>query len=458
MKNSIIDRLKSISGDLHCKTDMEDRLCYSYDSGYLSRVPDAVLFPENTDEISHILKLANKEKFSVIPRGAGTGMTGGSVPLSDGGIVLSLLRLKNIKKIDTDNFISVVEPGVVTGVFHRKVEKLKLFYPPDPSSSDFCTLGGNAAECAGGPHAVKYGVTKDYVLGLEVVLPTGEIIHTGVQTAKGVVGYDLTKLIVGSEGTLGVITELTLRLLALPLSVSTMTAMFDSVDAAACAVSEIIRQGVIPRTIEYMDRASIKCVERFLDSDIVEKAEALLIIEVDGTVRQTKEDMLNLKELCFDQKAVFVETAKNKAEVEKLWKARKSISSSLFCYGPDKINEDIVVPRNRIPDMVKKIEELKDKSGLYLVSFGHAGDGNIHFNIMLDKTDKTAFKKAELIIDELFDYTVRLGGSISGEHGIGITKLPFIIKEINSVELDLMKKIKTLFDPNNILNPGKIFP
>ncbi len=458
MKKSILNRLRDILGSLYCKTDMEDRVCYSYDSGCLHKVPDAILFPENACEISQVLKLANEERFCVIPRGAGSGMTGGSVPLHEGGVILSLLRLKNIKKIDSDNFISVVEPGVITGLFHREVEKTGLFYPPDPSSSDFCTLGGNAAECAGGPHAVKYGVTKDYILGLEVVLPTGEIIKTGVQTAKGVVGYDLTKLIVGSEGTLGVITELTLKLLPLPHAVCTMVVVFNSVENAATAVSEIIRTGIVPRTIEYMDKASIKCVEKFLDPEIVEKADALLIIEVDGTVRQTEEDMLNLKELCFAQKAVFVETAKNKSEVEKLWKARKSISSSLFRYGRDKINEDIVVPRNKIPDMVKKIEELRTKSGLYIVSFGHAGDGNIHFNIMLDKTDKKAFKKAELIINELFDYTIQLGGSISGEHGIGITKRSFIAKEINSVELNLMKKIKALFDPNNILNPDKIFP
>ena len=368
-----------------------------------------------------------------------------------------MTRFNRIHKIDTDNLVAHVEPGVITGNFHRAVEKEGLFYPPDPASAEFCTLGGNMAECAGGPSAVKYGVTRDYVLGLEVVLPTGEIIKTGVKTTKGVVGYDLTRLFVGSEGTLGIITRMTLRLLPLPDEIRTLTAVFDLMNKATETVSEIIRRAIIPRTIEFMDNASIRCAEDQLKIDLPVEAQAMLLIDVDGSADETDRAITKLKELCISQGAKQVKVAKNKEEAATLWKARKAISPALFKYGPDKINEDIVVPRSKIPEMVKKIDALRTETGLTMVSFGHAGDGNIHFNIMLDKKDKAQLKKAEAAVEELFDYTLKLGGTISGEHGIGITKAPYMGKEIGLVELDLMKKIKKVFDPKGILNPGKIF-
>ena len=383
-------------------------------------------------------------------------MTGGSLAIK-GGVILVMIRLNNILKIDKNNFVAHLEPGVLTGRFHKTVEKEGLFYPPDPSSSDFSTLGGNLAECAGGPRAVKYGVTRDYVLGLEVVLPTGAIIKTGVQTAKGVVGYDLTRLIIGSEGTLGIITKMALRLLPLPDTVMTMTAVFDKMMTAAKTVSYIIKSGIIPRTIEYMDSASIRCVANRINTDIPLGAGALLLIDVDGKAEEVKASLQQLKVLCKLQGAVMVKVAKTRAEAVKLWKARKSISSALFQYGPDKINEDIVVPRSKIPDIVQRISALRKETGLAIVSFGHAGDGNIHFNIMLDKNNTNELKKAEAAIEALFDYTLELGGTISGEHGIGITKAAYLKKEIGPVELALMKKIKKVFDPNGILNPGKIF-
>ena len=450
-------KLENIVGKQYCTKKTEDLLCYAYDATAQSYLPSAVLFPRDAKEISAILHLANSDRFYVIPRGSGTGMTGGSLPVK-GGIVLVMGRLNRILEIDKDNLIAHAEPGVVTGHFHRAVESEGLFYPPDPSSSDFSTLGGNLAECAGGPRAVKYGVTRDYVLGLEAVLPTGEIIHSGVKTAKGVVGYDLTRLLIGSEGTLGIITSITLKLLPLPEAVSAMTAIFDHIETAAETVSEIIRRGIIPRTIEFMDNASIRCVERHLKMNLPVEAGALLLIEVDGKAEEVGMLIEQLRTLCVSLGAKNTKIAGKKEEIAELWKARKAISPALFQYGPDKINEDIVVPRSKIPDMVRKIEALKEKTGLTMVSFGHAGDGNIHFNIMLDKRNRDELKKAEAAIDALFDYTLELGGTISGEHGVGITKAPYIAKEIGSVELTLMKKIKKIFDPNGILNPGKIFP
>ena len=444
-------------GKSSCSRKKEDLVCYAYDATARTYLPDVVVFPGNTQEISAILNLADSEGFFVIPRGFGSGVTGGSLAVR-GGVILVMARFNRILEIDKGNLIAHVEPGVVTGHFHQAVERVGLFYPPDPSSSEFSTLGGNLAECAGGPRAVKYGVTRDYVLGLEAVLPTGEIIHTGVQTSKGVVGYDLTRLLIGSEGTLGIITRITLRLLPLPETVRAMTAVFDKLDTAAETVSKIIRNGIVPRTIEFMDNASIRCVESRLKIGLPVHAEALLLMEVDGRVQETEILIDQLKTVCISSGATDIQIADSQQEMDNLWKARKAIAPALFQYGPDKINEDIVVPRSKIPDMVRRINSLKEETGLVMVSFGHAGDGNIHFNIMLDKKNKTQLKKAEYAIDALFDYTLKLGGTISGEHGVGITKAAYIEKEIGSVELRLMKKIKKVFDPKGILNPGKIFP
>ncbi len=451
----VIQKIKKIVGNNGISCEKEDRLAYAYDATGIEHLPDLIVFPTNPQEISDILKLANAHLFPVTPRGAGTGMSGGSIPVA-GGVVLVMTRLNRILKIDRDNLIAVVQPGVITGKFQKTLEKQGLFYPPDPSSADFSTLGGNIAECAGGPKAVKYGVTRDYVLGLQVVLPTGEIIRTGVQTAKGVVGYDLTRLMVGSEGTLGVVTEITLRLLPLPEAVRTLAVSFSCMKAAAKTVSEIIRQGVVPRAIEFMDQASIRCVATYAPLGLGQAIEALLIIEVDGTRETAEKAACRISDLCFGMGAVDVKTASNSQEAEALWKARKSISPALFQYGPDKINEDIVVPRSNIPDLVEKIQALSQKTGLTMVSFGHAGDGNIHFNIMLDKKDPCQVQKAMDAVSEIFDFTIQLGGTISGEHGVGITKADFMPQEIRPEALALMKRIKAAFDPLGILNPGKM--
>lgn len=453
---AVVKKLEVIVGKDYCKTDKEDLACYAYDAITRDAFPDVVVFPENTRQVAEILMLASEEKIPVVPRGSGTGTTGGSLALA-GGIVIVMNRLNRIIAIDQDNFVARVQPGVITGDFHHAVEELGLFYPPDPSSAAFSTLGGNLAECAGGPRAVKYGVTRDYVLGLTAVLPGGDVIKTGVQTAKGVVGYDLTRLIVGSEGTLAVITELTVRLLPLPQAVKTMSVFFDSMEKAATTVSQVMRSGIVPRTVEYLDKAALACVESYADLGFPSGAQAMLIIETDGQQSQADHDIKTLIQICRRHGAIHTRAAETQEEKEALWTARKSVSPALYMYGPDKINEDIVVPRSRIPDMVKAIDAIRTETGLTMVSFGHAGDGNIHVNIMLDKKNKAEKDKADIAVNRIFDETLLLGGTLSGEHGVGITKSPYIAKEIGAVELELMRRIKTVFDPYNILNPGKIF-
>lgn len=453
---SAIPKIEAIVGQEHVTTAEEDLLCYAYDATNRQYRPDAVAFPANRDEVSDILKLANENRFFVIPRGAGTGMSGGALAVQ-GGLVMVMTRFSRILSIDIENLVAEVEPGVITGHFQEVVEEKGLFYPPDPSSAPFSTLGGNVAECAGGPRAVKYGVTRDYVLGLEVVLPTGEIIRTGVRTAKGVVGFDLTRLMVGSEGTLGVITKILLRLLPLPEAVRTLSVIFSRIHDAARTVSEVVRSGILPRTVEYMDQAAIRCVEDHLKIGLPVDAGAMLLIDVDGSMSGVEETLKHLLAICGKGGADQINVASSKEEAKELWQARQAISPALFRLGPDKINEDIVVPRNQIPDMVEWIDDLRARTGLSIVTFGHAGDGNIHFNIMLDRRDKETLEKAESAVEELFAQTIALGGTISGEHGVGITKAPYISMEIGTEEIALMKRIKAVFDPNGILNPGKIF-
>ncbi|KPA17067.1 FAD-binding protein [Candidatus Magnetomorum sp. HK-1] len=451
----VIQHLKAITGKV--LTSEADRMCYSYDATNLKYMPDAIVFPENQDQVSQIMALAQDYEFPIVPRGAGSGLTGGALPVC-GGLVVVLTRMNQILDIDMDNLVAEVEPGVVTGIFHKRVQSLGLYYPPDPSSSAYSTLGGNVAECAGGPSAVKYGVTRDYVLGLNFVIPGGDIIQTGVRTAKGVVGYDLTRLLTGSEGTLGIITQITLKLLPKPQSVQTLAVFYASMHTAAENVSEIIRKGFIPKTIEYLDHAAIACMPPDFPGGIPPEAKAMLIIEMDGAADQVKTDMLDIMDLVKKYQAIAVNKAENSRQAQAIWQARKAISPALYRYGPDKINEDIVVPRSLIPDFVDKVDELRQKTGLTMITFGHAGDGNIHFTVMLDKKDSVEKKKADKVIETVFDYTLALGGTLSGEHGIGITKSGYLYKELDMGEQNLMKKIKKAFDPKGILNPGKIFP
>ena len=456
LTSTIKEELKKIFGEGNVSCSREDLLCYSYDATNSMRLPEAVVFPSCAEEVSSIMKLANSEGFSVTPRGAGTGFSGGSVPV-EGGVVMSFERMKRILSIDTDNLTAVVEPGVNTWEFQQEVESRGLFYPPDPTSLKFSTIGGNIAECAGGPRAVKYGVTKDYVLGLEVVLPTGEIIKTGAATVKGVVGYDLTKLIVGSEGTLGIVTKATLRLLPLPEHTITSLAVFSSLKGAAQSVSDIIREKVIPSTLEFIDSTSLRCVEQYAKIGLP-AAGAVLLIEVDGSAQAAQKEAQKVREVCMSNGAVSVNAANGKNEVKDLWKARRAISASLYRIRPNKINEDIVVPRASIPALIAGIEEISGSLGILIACFGHAGDGNVHVNVMYDKGDPKEAATAERAVEEVFKLTLGLGGTISGEHGVGIAKAKYIGMELSPAVIGLMKEIKKTFDPNGVLNPGKIFP
>ena len=460
MNKNIIKKLQDIVGAKYLATAREDLMCYSYDGTGQEYMPSAVAFPGSAAEISSIMRLANQELFPVIPRGAGTGMTGGSLPV-EGGLVLVMSRLNRILEIDAENQVAEVEPGVITGQFQSAVRKQGLFYPPDPASHNFCTMGGNVAECSGGPSAVKYGVTRDYILGLEVVLPDGQLLNTGVRTAKGVVGYDLTRLITGSEGTLGIITKITVRLLALPTHKKTYLVLCDSIRLAAVLVAEILKSGILPNTLEYMDQTALHVVNDYLPLELPHNTRGLLLVEVDGNERSTEEQGEKLLKLLADRQAypgiLEVRQANNDKEVEDLWKARRSISPATFKLRPHKISEDVVVPKTKIPRLVDFTEKLSQELGMIILTFGHAGDGNIHVNIMLDKNDPEENRKGETAKMRLFEYVMSLSGTLSGEHGIGITKAPFLGLELDETSLKLMRNIKKVFDPNNILNPGKIF-
>ncbi len=432
VEKSVIKEIIDIVGRESVMEDKETRICYSYDATNIRHLPDVVVFPRTPQQISAILKLANEHRFPVVPRGAGTGFTGGTIPV-EGGVVLVLTKMNKILKIDQENLLAVVEPGVVTYDLQQEVEKIGLFYPPDPASLKSSTLGGNVAECAGGPRAVKYGVTKDYVLGMEVVLPTGEIISAGVQTVKGVVGYDFTKLLVGSEGTLAVITKIILRLIPLPKAKRTMLVIFPTIESAATSVSQIISSRIIPTTLEFMDNSTIRCVEDYLHMGLPVDAGALLIIEVDGAPEALTGEIEEIQRICQTNKALEIKVAKDKQEGEELWKARRAVSAAVVKLNPTKINEDVTVPRSKVAEILRRVEGISKKHGLIIVNFGHAGDGNIHVNVLIDKRKPGEQEKAHAAVKEIFQAALELGGTLSGEHGIGITKAPFLGMELGDM-------------------------
>jgi glycolate oxidase len=436
--------------------DPEDLFCYGFDASSRSGKPCALVRPVKTSEVSQTLEYAFTHDISVVPRGAGTGMTSGAVPVEN-SIILSLEAMNKILEIDEKNLVAVVEPGVINAHFQKMLEQRGLFYPPDPASMDFCTLGGNVAENAGGPRAIKYGVTRDYVLGLEMVLPNGKVLTTGVKTRKGVVGYDLTRLVVGSEGTLAVVTKIFFRLLPLPEQIVTLLCMFLRVGEAATAVTQITASKIIPRTLEFMDDETIRAVEAYRSTGFPSDFEALLLIEVDGSAASVSEESEKIASICTSLGAK-VSVADDDFAKKRLWEARRSVSPALYRIRPTKINEDIVVPRSKIPAMLNTLKEISRKYDLKIVNFGHAGDGNIHVNIMTDKNNQEEDKRAGDAVKDIFRETLKLGGTISGEHGIGLTKAPYIPMELSHESIALMKNIKKVFDPKGILNPGKIFP
>ncbi|GAB4389363.1 MAG: FAD-linked oxidase C-terminal domain-containing protein [Thermodesulfovibrionales bacterium] len=433
----------------------EDLLAYGFDASGLAGGPACVVWPRSADEAARAVAYARETGMSIVPRGAGTGLTGGSVP-GAGAMVMSFEKLARILSVDYENLNVLVEPGVINGRLQRELARRGYFYPPDPASMDFCTIGGNVAENAGGPRALKYGVTRDYVMELEAVLPSGEIITTGVKTHKGVVGYDLTRLLVGSEGTLAIVTKIRLKVLPMPEAVVTLLASFPDVETAGRAVSDTIAAKVIPRTLEFMDRESISAVENYRPTGLPSGAEALLLIELDGAPQAIEAEAGRVVDICRGLGAE-VEMAADEEARQRLWQARRALSPALYHLKPTKINEDVVVPRSRLADMLGGLRRLSGETGIKIVNFGHAGDGNIHVNVMVDKGDDEEYRRGAALVREIFAMVLGLGGTISGEHGVGLTKAPYIGMEIKDTELSLMKGIKRLFDPQGILNPGKIW-
>lgn len=459
MDKNIIKKIRRIVGEKHYSTAPEDLHCYSYDASRQTFLPEAVAFPDSSEQVADLLRLASEHNFPVIARGAGSGMTGGSLPVR-GGLILACSRLNRIIEIDQDNMVAIIEPGVITGDFQRELRRAGLFYPPDPASLKFCTIGGNVGEGAGGPSAVKYGVTKDFIMGLEVVLANGEILNTGTRTEKGVVGYDLTRLFVGAEGTLGIITKIITRLLPLPEHKETFLITSTSLTRATGLVAEILNQGITPCTLEYLDRTALSAIANLLPAPFPPEVQAILILELDGSRKEVSEQHERLLQLITaeEQKECTIQQATNEKEREQIWQARRAVSPASYQIAPHKISEDVVVPRTRIPDLVAFCEKLSREHELNILTFGHAGDGNLHVNIMHDRNQPGAAGRAEQAKKRLFKQVIKLEGTISGEHGIGITKAPYIGLELTPTAIRTMGAIKQLFDPHNILNPGKIFP
>ncbi len=455
----IIAKLNQITGKDFVFADNETLRLHSEDETEdLSFTPEVVVKPANTGEVSEILKLANENKIPVTPRGGGTGLSGGALPVY-GGICLSMERFKKILEIDEKNFQAVAEPGVITQVFQEEVEKRGLFYPPDPASRGSSQLGGNLAECSGGPRAVKYGVTKDYVLGLEAVLPSGEIINTGGKVLKNVSGYNLTQLLIGSEGTLAVITKINFRLIPFPKFKKVILAAFNSLEDATETVIKIFQNGITPSAIEFMEKAAVKAAEqrqnkKFPNGD----AEAQLFIEVDGNYPEMLDkDIELIAEVIAEFNPLDVVLAEDPQKVNDVWSLRRGIGEAVKSISAYK-EEDTVVPRANMTKLVRGVKEIAAKYGITTICYGHSGDGNIHVNILKEQMDDETWEKnLDSAVREIFKLTVSLGGTISGEHGIGYSQKSYLPIALSNTELELMKNIKRTFDPNNILNPGKIF-
>lgn len=435
-------------------TDPVDCYSYAYDNSRKIFPPDAVLFPLTTEEVRQIVSLCNEYHVPLIPRGRGTGTAGGSLP-EFGGIALSMERMLNIISIDPANRIIVAEPGVLNQTVQDAAKPHGFFWPPDPSSAQFSSIGGNIATSAGGPHAVKYGTTREHVLGLKAVTGTGDLITTGCYTTKGVVGYDLTRLLIGSEGTLAVITEATLKLSALPTAVAGITAHFNDLSSCTQAIVNIMALPQLPSALEFLDAGSLNLIRGRYPNMLPVDTHAMLMIEVDGSDQDISTSITAILEACRSNGLINAQQAN---DTTALWQARKALSPLLKEIAPKKINEDVVVPVTTLPQFLAGLEKLSDHYQLHNVNFGHAGNGNIHVNLLINPDDTEEVARAERCLDEIFDLVIGLRGTLSGEHGIGSEKRAFVTKEIDRVTLDLMRNIKQVFDPNNILNPGKVFP
>lgn len=455
MEQSVINELKNACGDM--TTAREELLLYSFDATKIKHLPDCVLFPRSTGEVAAVVNICARHGIPITPRGAGTGYTGAAVPIQ-GGVVMNFVKMNRILKIDHDAMYAEVEPGIVNAELGKELAKHGLFYPPDPASLKSSTIGGNVMTGAGGPSAVKYGVTRDYVMGLTAVFMDGSIVETGIKCAKGAVGYDLTRLLVGSEGTLGIVTKIRLKLVPLPKTVVTAMAVFDDRRAAVEAVTGVLRARLAPRTMEYIDRSAIRCVEEYLQMGLPIDAGGMLLVETDGDPEPAMREMEGIKAVCEKRGTRSFTIARDGAEARAFWKVRRSISVSLNRLRPTKINEDVTVPRNRISELMDRLDELSRRTGLPIVNFGHAGDGNIHVNVMTDASNPKEYAEALKAVDELLGITLELDGTLSGEHGVGLVKMPYIEKELGKSSVAISKRLKIAFDPAGLLNPGKIFP
>ena len=452
--SALISSLQSLFPTDRLFTDPVDCYAYSYDNSRNFRPPIAVVFPLTTEEVQAAVKLCHEHKIPVVPRGRGTGTAGGSVP-EQGGVALSLERMNRILSIDPDNRMAIIEPGVLNQELQDAIRPKGFFWPPDPSSAPSCSVGGNLATCAAGPHAVKYGVARDHVLGLKAVTGTGELITTGCYTTKGVVGYDLTRLIVGSEGTLAVIVEATLKLTPLPRASGGLTAQFKDTVSCAHAIAAIMAQPFVPSALEFLDNNALNLIRNRHPGMLPEDMRALLMIEVDGSQSEIAEAAEAILQAC--QVAGLIE-AKIAHDTKSLWAARKALSPLLRDVAPKKINEDVAVPVSRLPELLGGIEALAARYRIANVNFGHAGNGNIHVNLLVDPGNADEMSRAEACLDEVFSLVLSLDGTLSGEHGVGMAKRPFVPREIYATTIAVMKSVKHAFDPANILNPGKLFP
>jgi glycolate oxidase len=455
---TLIEQLRRVLPAERVHTTPEDLAVYSYDGTWELGHPQAVVSPLTTEEVQEVVRLAHRMGLPVVPRGGGTGLAGGSVPTA-GGIVLNTTLMNRIMAIDRLNMVAVVQPGVITAHLQAEVEKVGLFYPPDPQSLRQSTIGGNVATSAGGPRCLKYGTTRDYVLGLQVVLADGRAMRTGGKMLKVQTGYNLTGLFVGSEGTLGIITEVTLRLIPMPRYRGTVMAAFQRLDDAAETVNRILQAGITPLALEMMDNACIRAVQAFRPFGLPLDAETVLLIDQDGNdSRALQAELDEIARLVRDGGAVQVRQANTREESQELWAARRAVSPALARLRPNKLGEDISVPRACIPDMVRRVTEIAARNHLLIPLFGHIGDGNLHPNILCDLRDREEMERVQTAAREIFEAAIALGGALSGEHGIGTLKRQFLQQGLDHTAIEVMRRIKWALDPENVLNPGKIFP
>ena len=459
MKNNLISDLKKNLSSENVLTDLEERYAYAQDATNIRRIknlPDAVVFVETKEQVQKVVRLAEKYKVPVICRGAGTNVVGACV-VEHGGIILNFSKMNKIIEINRENMTATVEPGVILGDLQKEVDKLGLFYPPDPSNLAVSTVGGSIAQSSGGAKSFKYGTTKDYVIDLLVVMANGEILRTGSKTIKNATGYNLNTLFVGSEGTLGIVVEATLKLIPKPQSKKVLMAYFETVKDAVHAVNSIIEQRIFPATIDFMDRNAIQNVEKFYPANLLTDKEAALIVEIDGFEYSMKYQENVIVEILKLQNASAIQVSHNDEEYNRIWTARRSSMGACAKLKPNVTTDDVIVPREKLSDLVLGIRAICEKYNLEVCMVGHVGDGSVHPQIPVDYNDEDEYKRYKLAKSEIYDLTAKLGGILSGEHGIGSEKRDHIHKVVNSVSLDYMRQIKKTFDPNNILNPYKIF-